>query len=249
MSFFTKFPNTEYDLYETGNPILMADIFRQIKITDARYDSLTPYQFYELKDQRPDQLSYELYGNVEYHWTFFIINDNLKSGYKAWPMNDQQLSEYVDDQYQGWTITAFRKSTNTANFNSIHNKFEVGDVIEGETSGATATITGRDIYVNQIQFTYNTDTKFNGAEIISDSNGFTIQPSYVIKPYKDSVKYYVDSNGEKISNYDNLIQLNENIVTHKEYEKLQNDARRYIRVLRADFIRDFTVAFRKVLNG
>lgn len=249
MSFFNKFPIVQYDLLGDGNLTDVPNIFIQIKAIDSKYDSITPYQFYEVTDERPDQLSYKLYGSTDYHWTFFVINDHLKHGYNNWPMGDQQIAEYSADTFRGYAITMFREESDDINYNSIDGKFPVGDVITGATSGATATVTGRNTITNQLQFEYNTETRFASAEIISNASGQTIQPNYDVKLHKDSVKYYIDSTGEKVSNYENIRLPGEYAVSYQLDVSLQNDRNRYVRVLRSEFIRDFTVTYRKVLNG
>lgn len=249
MSYFTKFPKTEYQIAGQNGPAIIPDIFRQIKVNDARYDSLTPYQYYEVGEDRPDQLSYKLYGTTEYYWTFFIINNNLKEGHNSWYMSDEAVNEYVSEKYKGHAITAYRTGNQSINFNSIAGRFSVGTVLTGSVTGATATVTNRAPEVNQLWIEYQDNKRFNGSEIITSPSGFSIQPSYRVDELKDSVMYYVDEQGEKVSNYDNFYLPSDLAISYLEHEKQINEDRRYIRVLRSDYVRDFTVVYRKVLNG
>lgn len=250
MSFFNKFPLTNYDLYNTGTGGLdIPNIFLQIKTISPQYDSITPYRFYEITDERPDQLSQKLYNSPDYHWTFFLINEHLKGGYKNWPMSDNHLIDFVENQYPGWAVTGFRTANDDIEYNSFAGKFEVGTILTGETSGAKAVVTGRDIQVNQLHFDYTDTTKFTGSERILGSDGNIIQANYILKLHKDAVRYYVDSEGNKHSNYENLFLPNELVVTNTLHEQIMNNNRRYLRILRPDFVRDFTIVYRKVLNA
>lgn len=249
--FFNSFPTTKYNFSEADNPVEIADIFRQIKVVDKRFDAATPYQFYEVQDERPDQLSNRLYGDPNYHWIFFIINDTLKGGHKDWPMTNIELRDYIETKYpsDNYTITLFRTAEDPFNFNSIHNKFAVGDTLRGLNSGAQATILKRNPEVNQLVIKYTTSTKFAPDEQIVDvgSTGI-IETNREIRSYADSIAYYQDSNDELVSNADNL-NRSDLSVSYTEQETAINDNKRFIRVLRDSYIRDFAISYRKLING
>ena len=248
--FFDSFPKIDYNFTNVQNGVEVADIFRQIKIVDKRFDAATPYQFYEIKDERPDQLSNILYGDPNYHWSFFIINDTLKGGHKDWPLTNIELRDYIETKYpsDNYTITLFRNEENPFNFNSIHNKFNVGDTLRGLNSGAEATILKRIPVINQLVVKYTTSAKFTDDEQIVDvgSTGI-IQVNREIKTYADSIAYYQDSNEELVSNAENL-NRSDLSVSYAEQETAINDNKRFIRVLRSSYIRDFAISFRKMIN-
>jgi hypothetical protein len=249
--FFNSFPTTKYNFSKEGNAVEIADIFRQIKIVDKRFDSATPYQFYEVQDERPDQLSNRLYGDPNYHWVFFVINDTLKGGHKDWPMTNIELRDYVETKYplDNYTITLFRNADDPFNFNSIHNKFRVGDTLRGFNTGAEATILERNPEVNQLVIKYTTSAKFSSDEQIIDTVGAgIIETNRVISSYADSVAFYKDSNSEIVSNADNY-NRSDISVSYTEMETDLNDNRRFIRVLRDSYIRDFVISYRKLING
>ena len=249
--FFDSFPNLQYQFDPDKSPVEVADIFRQIKTVDKRFDSATPYQFYEVQDERPDQLSNKLYGDPNYHWSFFIINDTLKGGHADWPLTSIELRDYIETKYpaDNFTITMFRTADDPFNYNSIHNKFKVGDTLRGIDSGAEAVILERNQEINQLVIKYTTTTKFASDEQIVDV-GFTgiIETNRDIREYSESVAYYKDSNGELFSNADNYNRVDLS-VSYREKEEEINDNKRFIRVLRDSYIRDFAISFRKLINA
>lgn len=248
--FFDSFPKIDYNFTDVQNGVEVADIFRQIKLVDKRFDNATPYQFYEIKDERPDQLSNTLYGDPNYHWSFFIINDTLKGGHKDWPMTNIELRDYIETKYpsDNYAITLFRNAEDAFNFNSIHNKFNVGDTLRGLNSGAEATILKRIPEVNQLVIKYTTSTKFAPDEQIEVVGSIGIlEINRQILPYADSIAYYQDSNEDLVSNAENL-NRSDLSVSYTEQETAINDNKRFIRVLRSSYIRDFAISFRKMIN-
>jgi hypothetical protein len=247
MSYFNKFPKTGYDFFGNNQLTNIPDIFRQVRTVNKRFDSATPYQLYEISDERPDQLSYKLYGKTSYHWTFFIINESLSQGLSGWMMTHDQLQDYIETKYSGHTITQFRGRDDSINKNSISGKYENGTILTGATSGAKAVVVDRAPEVNQLIINYTTDTVFQKGEAISSSDGNYIDGNYEVREYKNSVAYYVDENGDKVSNYENLY-LPEKIVTYSEDEEIRNNESRFIRVIRKDYIEEFATEYRRLLN-
>lgn len=247
MSFFTSFPQIGYDFYQNGQLTQIPDIFRHVAAIIPKFDRVIPYQYYEISNERPDQLSYKLYGTTDYHWTFFIINDHLAKGHLAWPMNDVQMEDYVADMYPGHTITAYRTPSDLFEFNSITGKFPVGITLTGSVTGATATIVDRNPSVNQLVIEYTSTARFDEVEDIIAPSGNLIKASYDVREYSNSVAYYVDSDGEKVANGDNF-KLN-TFKTYREYEELNNESNRFIRIVKPSYIGEFNSTFRRLLNG
>lgn len=96
MSFFKNFPTIKYDLNETGELIDVKNLFKHVDVNDIGIDSTISYTYYEIQSgERPDVVSQKLYGTTDYYWTFFILNDFLKEGLRAWPKSEQELERYI----------------------------------------------------------------------------------------------------------------------------------------------------------
>jgi len=108
MSFFQQFPKINYDLILDGSQTSVVDIFRNVDVNDVLTDSTNAYQWLNIIDgDRPDIVSYKLYGDVRYYWTFFILNDTLKGGLQDWPRSHAELERFLEDQYDAYSVIEF----------------------------------------------------------------------------------------------------------------------------------------------
>ena len=86
--------------------------------------------------------SIKIYGNPNYHWTFYLMNDNLRE--QGWPSSHDKILHKAKRDYPNTTITTRTDLTTITGF------FKTGDTIEGRTSGATAKIIHRNLDLGQI---------------------------------------------------------------------------------------------------
>ena len=84
--YFKYFPNIEYPvkLLKSGKTesITIKDYFHLLLPRDDIFKEDTLYEQYYVKNgQRPDQISYNLYGDEQYYWIILqSINPNAKEG-------------------------------------------------------------------------------------------------------------------------------------------------------------------------
>ena len=103
LEFFKNFPEIDYKL-SNGKTILIKDFFRKSKVEQEALNSIVEYSLYELADgERPDVAAAKLYGNPHLHWTFFLVNEHLHDGYRAWPMTQESLQDYIS------TVNEYKK--------------------------------------------------------------------------------------------------------------------------------------------
>lgn len=129
MSFFKQFPTKEYDTFSIGQLQTLVDISRIVDVNDILAEDSVVYMKYNIIDgARPDIVSQLLYNTPEYYWTFFIANDHLKDGYRAWPKSEYALEKYIDEKYNRLAIVTSAGDSITPNefpFNqyvSMYNK-------------------------------------------------------------------------------------------------------------------------------
>jgi len=105
MSYFSYLPNVQVrtSSYRTNNvdPFKLAkNIFRRIKIRENLDDIILGFNQYTIKNnQRPDQVSLEIYGTMEYDWVVLLTN-NIINLYDEWPMSEDELERYIDSEYE-----------------------------------------------------------------------------------------------------------------------------------------------------
>ena len=101
--YFQYFPNIHYALRankagKTEN-IEIKDYFNLLQIRDDIYKEDTLYSPYVIKNgQRPDQISYDFYGDEQFYWIILQIN-NITDYYTEWPLAEDEFSEYVLKKY------------------------------------------------------------------------------------------------------------------------------------------------------
>ena len=159
MPFFQQFPKIPYDFGSNGIDSNIVDLFRFVKANEQYFHEIATYIDYQIRDgERPDIVSNSLYGTPEYYWVFFLINEHLKNGISGWPMSDQELIEYIAEEYPGTIIetrpyislTGDELSTgNTPN--SLSNRFLFGETIFGSASSARGIVISKNIQQSQLQ--------------------------------------------------------------------------------------------------
>ena len=117
--------------------------------------------------ERPDQLSYKIYGNEGFHWTFFMLNDNIRE--RGWPLSNEEVIEKAVGLYPNTVLTTRAQITSLNPTITTESIFQVGRTVSGNTSGATATINHRHLDLGQIVVTNLTGTFVNG-ETLSSTN-------------------------------------------------------------------------------
>ena len=101
--YFRRFPNLDYAIESdhAGNltTLEIKDYFHLLRLKEEVYPDVTLYKTHFVKNgQRPDQVSYELYGNEKYYWIILQIND-IVDPYNEWPMSSYELESYIKRKY------------------------------------------------------------------------------------------------------------------------------------------------------
>lgn len=173
MTFFTGFPEVVYKYGNEKDFNRAQNLSAYVDIIDRLKDNSSLYTFYDLYDgERPDQVSQMLYNTTDYYWTFFLLNDNLKT--KGWPLSNKSLTAYVKRKYNNTTLT-------TRDY--FYDKFRVGDSITGQDS----------IAVGKIIATNSNFGTITVAGTPSFTSGETIQlvgnPSKTVTLHSSSLEY------------------------------------------------------------
>ena len=258
MSFFRIFPKVDYDNLGDGVMTKVIDIFRFVKTNQKFTDELALYSYYEIQEgNRPDVVSQLLYGTPEYYWTFFIINEHLRTGLSSWPLSSQQFERYMGEEYSGIVITCRPRYVVDGDGllqsieNSLADRFKIGESVIGFISGATAVISAKDPSSQHLTLTDVVGT-FQENEIIRGNTTQDYVTSYRVYDRQLAPHHWEDGNGRTVNNLSYIsggtpeIQLN--LVTNREYEQNLNDQRSKIRVIREPRIFEFADAYQELIN-
>ena len=103
--YFQNFPNIQYAITanKAGIPnyINIKDYFHLALPRDDIYREETLYTEYIVRNgQRPDQISYEIYGDEQFYWIILQINE-ITDFYNQWPLSQQELTDFISNKYGG----------------------------------------------------------------------------------------------------------------------------------------------------
>ena len=97
--YFETFPKRLYDIANTGNPKLVTDIFRRLKVRDGIKDNLALYATYDVvPGDTPESISYKHFGSTDYFWVICLLN-NVVNRYHDWPLDEFNFQQFVKDKY------------------------------------------------------------------------------------------------------------------------------------------------------
>ena len=140
--YFSNIKNVIIDVDGSGNKDLLKNLTARAKISDALIDNTAFYETVAVEDgERPDIMSKRLYDTEQYHWTFLLLNPQIKNIWDDWPMKQTQLEEYCENKYQ--YLAADVPATND---NDLNNKFIIGEPVTGSISEASGIL--KEVHVN-----------------------------------------------------------------------------------------------------
>jgi len=241
MAYFRDFPRVFYAFGNESERTYVQDISIFADIVDQVKDVTTIYQDYFIQEnERPDQVSFKLYDNPNYHWTITLMNDKLRES--GWPLSNSDIIAKTQKDHPYTTIT-----TRT----TLYDRFKVGQTISGNVSGATATIDHRHLDLGQLVIKNVIGTFVNG-ELVSSINASGVTETITIQstgPEYLSASYYIDGDGV-ITDIDPTVGpgalLTE--VTYLDRYIAQNEELKQIRVIKPTVIQQIVTAQKESIN-
>lgn len=248
MSYFNNFPVINYNFGDEGyianaqNLSIYVDVLDQVKNLATSYED-----YFVLPDQRPDQVSLELYNTTDYYWTFFIVNDHLRE--QGWPLSNEKLYDLAIKLYPEVIITTD---------DVIHDKFKVGTTVRGAISAAEGNIIHRNLDLGQVWVKSTTGTTFDAGETV---NRIPIQtPTESIVCHSSEFRYNAAHHLEDVNGnwadqgFDSDGSLTLPIgaqLTEKtwfEYLENQNNKLKQIKVIKSDIIAEIVKTFNESIS-
>jgi|TARA_B110000908_G_C10256265_1_gene455696 hypothetical protein len=179
--FFKNFPNTIYK-FGSNEPFVKFQNFGKAAIlSEESVGNTTIYEKYTImQGERPDTLSYKLYGTTQYYWTFFLCNNSLKES--GWPLGSNELYHTALENYPHRVVTT---TTNIGTTN-----FKKGQIVTGSQSGSTGPVV--EVNLNLGTIVIKTNDNFNVGETLTVGTGGDIQTCIITgeSTQYDSVHHY-----------------------------------------------------------
>lgn len=227
------FRNVASKNYRFGNneqPVSYQDLTAYVAVVDRLKHNLAFYNnYYILDGDRPDQLSFKLYGTSKYYWMFYLMNDHIRE--RGWPLSENRLVEKVKLDYPNTVLTTR---------DTLTGKFLPDSIVTGSGTGATGTVLNRNLDLGQI--VVSTNDTFSNSEVITEGNNSAVLVGAVKEHL--SIAYYKDASGRRVdidpygsppSNY--------TPVTWEEEYRAQNTSLREIRIPRSEVVSDINNIF------
>lgn len=181
--FFQNFPILSYKFGDEVNLTVMQNISAFISIIDELKDDTAFYTTRYIEDyERPDTLSYKLYQDTQYYWTFFYLNEDIRES--GWPLSELDLLAKAQESYPNWTVTTR---------DPIYDRFLPGQTVYGLQSKSEGVIIKRNIDLGQI-IIKGPDNFKNGENILSSAND-QVRVNTQSRQYL-SIHHYENTNGE-----------------------------------------------------
>ena len=99
MSYFSKFPLTDYDIKGDKVRKLLPNILRRVKLRSVIKSGGMLFDKYDVKEgEKPEDIAFKWFGDPELHWVILMTN-NVTDRYHGWPMNQVQFAEFITDKY------------------------------------------------------------------------------------------------------------------------------------------------------
>jgi hypothetical protein len=97
-NYFKEFPVVDYKFGNEETTTRFQHLGTAVDILHQVKEYAVYYQTYHIQNgERPEQLSYKLYGNVNHYWTFYLLNDHLRQG--GWPLRDADVYPKAQEYY------------------------------------------------------------------------------------------------------------------------------------------------------
>ena len=242
--FFKNFDIIDYRFGDNEPPVLFNNITQYVDMVDKLKDNVSFYNKYTIvAGERPDTLAYELYGNTDYYWTFYLMNDHIRES--GWPIPDHELLEYAKKRFP------HRVTTTQSNF-AVN--FPVGQVVNGRSSATSGKILKRNLDMGQLIIDTDNGDAFDDTETIDyqEVDGSLITMKLVNETAQyNAVHHYEDANGEyvDIDPHDDAQPSAYTPITNLNRLERRNDELKEIVVLKDSVIANVVGEFNKFMKG
>lgn len=246
-TYFRNFDTVGYRFGDNEKPVAFDRLSQYVSVLESTQDNAAFYNKYTvIAGERPDTLSFKLYGTTDHYWTFFLMNEHLRES--GWAIPSYDLLDEAKSRYPYRTVT-----TNT----DVSANFPVGQVVTGASSGTTGTIIRKIPDLGQLVIDTgaepNTD-KFSSTENITyqDTDG-NIQSAVLIAESEqyNSVHHYEDADGVyqdlTLFDFGNPSAL-WTAVTYRDRIESRNDELKEIVVIKPSSINSVVTQFQKLMK-
>lgn len=222
-SYFKDFPVVPYRFGDNEQPVEFQHLGTYLDVIDQVKEYKSFYQTYNIQNnERPDHASYRLYGNSNYYWTFYLMNDKLRT--QGWPVDNSRIYPLAQEYYPNMVVQTSGAVTDTSDLTGAakpliqSSTFVVGNWVFFENSEQAGKILRIDYDLGLIHIdlsnTFPADSVIktiptaDGEYIRANGNATdfntipteTFEQLNISKQYKqyDAPHHYEDASGERV---------------------------------------------------
>lgn len=119
-NYFEEFPTVDYKFGDETTMTKFQHLGTAVDILEQVKQFEVYYQTYHIQNgERPEQLSYKLYNDVNHYWTFYLLNDHLRQ--KGWPIRDADVYPKAQEYYPN-TVLAVNAVAQTKSPSVVNNE-------------------------------------------------------------------------------------------------------------------------------
>ena len=182
--YFANIKSALIDVDGSGNIDVIKNLAAKAKVDEALITNAGYYETISIIDgERPDIMSKRLYNDEKYHWTFLLLNPQIKNIWDDWPMKQSQLIEYCTQKYQ-----YLAADTN----DDLNNKFILGETVVGSVSNATGVLKELHLNLGYLTIEKTTGTFAISGETISGVDSQDSASCLFIKSQAYAPHHHVD---------------------------------------------------------
>lgn len=240
MAYFDNFGIVSYRFGDNESPVLFNNLTAYVDVIDQVKENVAFYNKYTISaGERPDTLSYKLYGTPDYYWTFYLMNNHIRES--GWPVDSYDMLNIAKSKYP------YRVVTTNTNLTGI---FPVGQSVTGVSSTTTGTVIRRISDMGQLVIETDGGSNFN-TELIryTDVDGNIQQLTAIAESEQyNAIHHYEDVDGvhQDLTIYDfGSPSASWTPVTYRDRLEQKNDKLKEIIVLKPDVVNQVAGEFAK----
>ena len=235
--YFKNISNVVIDVDGSGNSDVLKNLTAKALVSDELTNNTAHYETITIQDgERPDILSVRLYGTEQYHWTFLLLNPQIKNIWDDWPMKFSQLVEYCTEKYQYLAADTD---------DNLNNKFILGETVTGGISNATGII--KEIHVNMgyVVIEKTSGTFSLTGETISGVNSQDNITCNFIKSQAYAPHHHVDDSTKE---WTTRRAAGTTAYSYIDFEEAVTDQNRNIKVIKAQYVSRIARQFIQIMG-
>lgn len=247
-NYFENFPKVLYLFGDEQEPVLFQKLTQYVDLIDTIRDDQGAYIEYEIRDgDRPDTLSYRLYGKSEYDWTFFLMNERLRE--TGWPKDTKQLYEYAQNTlFPNYTAKLGFQERDSADARTFAKLYPVGqDVL---VQGSQGVVVRKNVDLGEM--TISSDSDITGKSAVTYADGSNLYALSGIAYEYQGIHHYEDDSENWVDFFyqtDSAVGgLGKIPITNLEFLEQQNTDSRKIRVIKKEYIEKVVGEFKRLLE-